>query len=174
MVKIKTIMKKFKLLLLFVFVASISCAQQKASPRKVSEGTLNKVNVTIDYGSPSVKGRAVWETLVPTGKVWRAGANENTTVTFDNDVTIGDGNLKAGKYGFFIIPNKDSDWVVIFSSKSDAWGSNGYSQENDVVRVKVTPTFVENNQEGLMFSVGKGSIDFAWEKARLSIPVSTK
>jgi hypothetical protein len=174
MVKIKTIMKNFKLLLLFVFVASISCAQQKASPRKEAKGTLNKVSVTIDYGSPSVKGRAVWESLVPSGEVWRAGANENTTVTFDNDVTIGGGNLKAGKYGLFIIPNKDSDWVVIFNSKNDSWGSNGYSKELDVIRVKISPTFVDDNQEGLMYAVGKGSIDFAWEKARLSIPVSTK
>ena len=166
-------MEKFKLLLLFVFVASISCAQQKASPRQEVKGTLNEVNVTIDYGSPSVKGRAVWENLVPSGKVWRAGANENTTITFDNDVSIGEKELKAGKYGFFIIPNKDSDWVVIFNSKNDSWGSNKYSEEQDVVRVNITPTFVEDNQEALMYSVGKGSIDFAWEKARLSIPVST-
>lgn len=163
-----------KILLMFVLVVSVSCAQQKASPRKEAKGTLNKVSVTIDYGSPSVKGRAVWESLVPSGKVWRAGANENTTVTFDNDVTIGDENLKAGTYGFFIIPNKDSEWVAIFSSKNDSWGSNGYSEANDVVRLKVKPKFVKENQEQVMYSIGKGSIDFAWEKARLSIPISTK
>lgn len=167
-------MKKIKILLMFVLVATISCAQQKASPRKEAKGTLNKVSVTIDYGSPSVKGRAVWESLVPSGKVWRAGANENTTVTFDNDVTIGSENLKAGTYGFFIIPNKDSEWVAIFSSKNDSWGSNKYSEVNDVVRINVTPTFTKDNQEELTYSIGKASIDFAWEKARLSIPVSTK
>ena len=167
-------MKKLNLLLVFVLVATVSCAQQKASPRKEAKGTLNKVNVTIDYGSPSVKGRAVWGGLEQYGKVWRAGANENTTITFDNDVTIGDGNLKAGTYGFFIIPNKEGAWVAIFSSKNDAWGAYSYNEAEDVVRIKVEPKFVKENQEELMYSVGKGSIDFAWEKARLSIPVSTK
>ena len=157
-------MKKLNILLTFLLVATISCAQQKASPRKEAKGTLNKVNVTIDYGSPSVKGRAVFESLVPSGKVWRAGANENTTVTFDNDVTIGDGDLKAGTYGFFIIPNKDSDWVVIFSSKNDAWGAFSYNKAQDVARLKVKPKFVDEVQEELTYSVGKGSIDFAWKK----------
>lgn len=159
---------------MFVFIASISCAQKKASPRQEAKGAINNVSVTVDYGSPSVKERAVWESLVPPGKVWRAGANENTTITFDNDVTVGGENLKAGKYGFFMIPNNTDDWVAIFSSKNDAWGSNGYSAENDVIRVKVTPTFVNDNQESLTYSVGNASIDFAWEKARLSIPLSAK
>ncbi len=161
-------MQKFKLLLLFVLVTSISCAQ---SPRKEAKGTINKTNVTVDYGSPSVKGRTIWGGLEAYGKVWRAGANENTTVSFDKNVTIGGKELKAGKYGFFIIPNKDTDWVAIFSSVNNAWGSNKYSATNDVVRVKLAPTFVADVQESLQFSVGKSSLDFAWEKARLSIPV---
>lgn len=162
-------MQKFKLLLLFVLVTSISCAQK--SPRKEAKGMISKTNIIADYGSPSVKGRTIWGGLVPYGKVWRAGANENTTVSFDKNVTIGGKELKAGKYGFFIIPNKDSDWVAIFSSVNNAWGSNKYSATNDVVRVKIAPTFVADVQEGMQFNVGKSSLDFAWEKARLSIPV---
>ncbi len=162
-------MQKFKLLLLFVLVTSISCAQK--SPRKEAKGMISETNIIADYGSPSVKGRTIWGGLVPYGKVWRAGANENTTVSFDKNVTIGGKELKAGKYGFFIIPNKDSDWVAIFSSVNNAWGSNKYSATNDVVRVKIAPTFVADVQEGMQFNVGKSSLDFAWAKARLSIPV---
>ncbi len=163
-------MQKIKLLLLFVLVTSISCAQ---SPRKEAKGTIDETTITVDYGSPSVKGRTIWGGLEQYGKVWRAGANENTTVSFDKDVTIGGKELKAGKYGFFIIPNKDSEWVAIFSSVNNAWGTN-YSATNDVVRVKVAPTFATTDQESLQFSIGKSSLDFAWEKARLSIPVSSK
>lgn len=162
-------MQKFKLLLLFVLVTSISCAQK--SPRKEAKGMISKTTIIADYGSPSVKGRTIWGGLVPYGKVWRAGANENTTVSFDKNVTIGGKELKAGKYGFFIIPNKDSDWVAIFSSVNNAWGSNKYSATNDVVRVKIAPTFVADVQEDMQFNVGKSSLDFAWAKARLSIPV---
>jgi len=159
---------------MFLLVVTISCAQQKASPRKEAKGTLNKVSVTIDYGSPSVKGRAVWGGLEQYGKVWRAGANENTTISFDGNLTIGGTELKAGTYGFFIIPNKDGEWVAIFNSKNDAWGAYSYNEAEDVVRLKVKPKFVKENQEELMYSIGKGSIDLAWEKARLSIPVITK
>jgi len=166
-------MKKFKILLLFVLISSVSCAQKK-SPRKEAKGTINKSTITVDYGAPSVKGRAVWDGLVPAGKVWRAGANENTTISFDKDVTIGGKKLKAGKYGFFMIPNKDKEWTAIFSSKNDAWGSKGYSEANDVARVNIKPTFSKENQESLLFSIGTSTIDFAWEKARLSIPVSSK
>ena len=87
-------MKKIKLLLLVVLVTSISCAQK--SPRQEAKGTLDGVNVTIDYSAPSVKGRTVWGGLEKYGKVWRAGADTNTTVTFDKDVTIGDATVKAG------------------------------------------------------------------------------
>ncbi len=165
-------MQKIKLLFLFVLITSISCAQK--SPRKEAKGAINKVTVVADYGSPSVKGRTIWGGLVPYGKVWRAGANENTTVSFDKDVMLGGKSVKAGKYGFFIIPNENGEWVAIFSSVNDAWGSSKYSATNDVVRIKVTPTFATSVQESMQFSVGNSSLDFAWDKARLSIPVTSK
>ena len=164
-------MKKINFILVFLLVATVSCAQ---SPRKEATGSINKATVTIDYGSPSVKGRTVYGGLEKYGKVWRAGANENTTVTFDTAVKIGDTDVKAGKYGFFIIPNEKGNWIVIFNSKNDSWGSSKYKESEDVVRLEVAPTFVKENQEALLYSIGKGSIDFAWEKGRLSIPVSTK
>ena len=165
-------MKKLSFLLCFVLVTSVACAQK--SPRKNVTGTVNNVNVTIDYGSPSVKGRTVWGGLEKYDKVWRAGANENTTVSFDNDVTIAGKTLKAGKYGFFIIPKKDSDWVVIFNKKNDAWGAYSYKESEDALRVMIKPEFVEDNQEALLYGVEEDGIAFAWEKARLTIPVGTE
>lgn len=164
-------MKKLSLLLCFVLATSVACAQK--SPRKNATGSINKVNVTIDYGSPSVKGRTIWGGLEKYDKVWRAGANENTTVTFDNDVKVGGKSLKAGKYGFFIIPKKNADWVVIFNTKNDAWGAYSYKESEDAARINVKPEFTKSNQESLEYSVGKNSIVFNWEKAKLTIPVST-
>ena len=165
-------MKKLSLLLSFLLVTSVACAQK--SPRKNVTGAINNVNVTVDYGSPSVKGSTVWGGLEKFDKVWRAGANENTTVSFDGDVMIGDKTLKSGKYGFFIIPKKDSDWVVIFNTKNDAWGAYSYKESEDAARINVKPEFVDENQEALMYGVGDGAINFAWEKARLTIPVKAK
>ena len=162
-------MKVFKLLIVFFFVATISCAQE--SPREKAEGNINKVTVSIDYGAPSVKGRTGWGGLEQYGKVWRAGANDNTTVSFDKDVKIAGEKLAAGKYGFFIIPVENGDWTVIFNKKNDAWGAFSYNQEEDALRVNISPEFVNDVQEQLLFTVERKAIIMAWDKARLTIPV---
>jgi len=162
-------MKKINLLLVFFFVVSVSYAQK--SPRLQTKGDINGTQVMIDYGAPSVKGRTVWGGLEKYGQVWRAGANENTTVSFDKDVKIGGKTLAAGKYGFFLIPNESGDWVAIFNKKNDAWGSYSYSEAEDAARVMVKPEFDTSVQEELMYAVDKSGIVFAWDKARLHIDV---
>lgn len=162
-------MKKINLLVLFVFVASLSFAQ--SSPRKQVTGEINGVNISIDYGAPSVKGRTIWGGLEKYGKVWRAGANENTTIAFDKNVSINNVILPAGKYGFFIIPNENEKWTVIFNKKNDGWGAYSYNQEEDALRVDISPKFVDDSQEQLQYSVVDSSIHFAWENARLEIVV---
>ena len=67
------------------FAITVACAQK--SPRQEAHGMTDGAHITVDYGAPSVKGRVIWGELVPFDKVWRAGANENTTVTFDKNVT---------------------------------------------------------------------------------------
>lgn len=162
-------MKKLSILIALFFVTSISYAQK--SPRVQTDGKVNGTQIAIDYGAPSVKGRKVWGGLEKYGKVWRAGANENTTVTFDKDVTISGKKLAAGKYGFFMIPNKDNNWVIIFSKKNDAWGAYSYSESDDALRFKTQPEWVNDVQEQLMYAVDNSGIVFAWEKARIKIPV---
>lgn len=157
------------LVLVLVMTASISCAQK--SPRKQVQGDINGISVSIDYGAPSVKGRKVWGGLEKYDVVWRAGANENTTVTFDKDVKVAGQSLPAGKYGFFIIPKESGDWVAIFSKKNDAWGAYSYSEAEDALRVSVAPEMVEDNQEELMYAIGNDGILFGWEKVRMNIPV---
>lgn len=163
-------MKNLKLLLVFTLVTTLSCAQ--ASPRQQADGSIDGVNIAVDYGAPSVKGRTIWGGLEKYGKVWRAGANENTTVSFDKDVSIGGEDLAAGKYGFFIIPNEDGDWTVIFNKVNDSWGSGKYDESKDALRIDITPEFGDKNQEQLHYSVMDDSIVFAWEKAKLTIPVT--
>lgn len=164
-------MKALNLLAILLFFTTVSCAQK--SPREKAEGTVAGVNIVVDYGAPSVKAREIWNVLVPYGSVWRAGANENTTISFDKDVTIAGKKLAAGKYGFFIIPNQKGDWIAIFSTKNDAWGSSKYDEKEDALRVSLAPQMAGEIQEKLAFSVSDEGILFAWEKARLTIPVSS-
>jgi hypothetical protein len=168
-------MKKLSLLLvLFVAFALNSEAQKPQSPRMDTEGEVFGAEVEIDYGAPSVKDRVIWGGLEAYGKVWRAGANENTTIEFDKDVNIGGKKLAAGKYGFFIIPNENSDWVLIFNKRNADWGAYKYDQKEDALRVNVAPTFVDENQEVLQYTINENTIIFAWEKVRIVFPFSPK
>ncbi len=162
-------MKNLKLTIVLILLTTVVFAQK--SPRKQVNGTIGHVTVDIDYGAPSVRDRAIWGELVKYNEVWRAGANENTTISFDEKVTIGEKTIYAGTYGFFIIPSDSKDWTVILSSENDAWGSNSYSEKDDVLRLQVKPELVDENQEELNYSVNNEGIVIAWEKVKLLIPV---
>lgn len=95
-------------------------------------------DITINYHRPLANGREVWGKLVPYGQVWRAGANENTTISFSDPVTIEGQPLDKGTYGLHMIPDPN-EWTVIFSKDANAWGSFSYKQEDDALRVKVKP-----------------------------------
>ncbi|ELR73570.1 hypothetical protein C900_02655 [Fulvivirga imtechensis AK7] len=147
-----------------------------ASPRKQAAGQIGDVNVVIDYGSPGVKGRKIWGGLESYGAVWRAGANETTSIEFSQDVTIGDKTVPAGKYGFYIIPKENENWVAVINTdwnreKHGAWGAYNYTPDHDIVRVEVSPEWVEESEERLKYVVSENAIHFAWEKVRLTIPV---
>ncbi len=164
------VMKKIKFTLLFLLVTLVTFAQE--SPRKKATGQIDGVTITIDYGSPSVKGRTIWGGLEKYGKVWRAGANENTTFSFDKEVTIGGTSIPAGKYSFFIIPNENKDWILILNKKNDGWGAFSYNKNEDIVRLNVTPKFVDTNQETLTYTIVENGVQLAWGKMRIVLPVN--
>ena len=99
-------------------------------------------DITITYHRPLVNGRKIWGGVVPMGQVWRAGANENTTIEFSTPVSIEGKPLAAGTYGVQMIPNADT-WTVIFSKMAVAWGSYTYNQSEDALRVDVKPHPIE-------------------------------
>jgi Protein of unknown function (DUF2911) len=128
-------------------------------------------DITINYHRPLVKGRKVWGGLVPYGQVWRAGANENTTIEFTDPVTIEGQPLAKGIYGLHMIPT-ESDWTVIFSKNSSSWGSFSYKQAEDALRVTVKPRPAEM-EEALAYDIegvtpNSAVVTLRWEK--LAVP----
>jgi hypothetical protein len=101
--------------------------------------------VEITYHRPAVKGRTLWGDLVPYGKVWRAGANNNTTFECSKDITIEGKSLSAGKYGFHVIPTEES-WTLVFNKVNNAWGSFSYDEAEDALRVTVKPAAAEHRE----------------------------
>ena len=162
------------ILLLALFTSFSFVAEAQKSPRMQADGELYGTKIEIDYGAPSVRGRTIWGGLEKYDVVWRAGANENTTISFDKDVKVGGKNLPAGKYGFFIIPKKNGDWVVIFNKRNSDWGAYKYDKSQDALRLNITPEMLDENQEQLKYYLSENLIVFAWEKVKLSIPVAAK
>lgn len=141
------------------------------SPREEAKGNANGVNIVVDYGSPAVRGREIWGALENYGKVWRAGANATTSISFDKNSIINGESLEAGKYALFIIPDEDA-WTVIFNKDWDEWGAFAYDEAKDVLRIKTKPTWAEEVQERLEYKISNNSLNFSWGKARISIDIN--
>jgi hypothetical protein len=135
-------------------------------------------DITINYHRPLVNGRKIWGGLVPYGKVWRAGANENTTIEFSDPVSIEGQPLAKGTYGLHMIPNPDS-WTVIFSKTNTGWGSYSYKQDEDALRVNVKPKPLAESKEALEFDFedlkpDSTAVTLKWEKLGAPFTVSIK
>jgi hypothetical protein len=154
--------------------AQVALKMPEASPAATVSQTIGLTEVTVVYHRPAVAGRPVWGQLVPYGETWRAGANENTTVTFSSDVKIGGKPLRAGTYGLHMIPTA-KDWTVAFSTMTSAWGSFTYDPKEDALRVTVTPRSNATSEERLAYRFDdptetKATLVLAWEK--LAVPVA--
>ena len=170
-------MKKF----IFVFAMLIANyaieAQVKTpqpSPKSVIQQTVGLTEVEIEYSRPSAKGRIVFGDLVPFGKLWRTGANANTTVSFSDDVVIKGTTLKKGKYALFTTPKADM-WEVVFYSATDNWGTpENWDVNKVVVLTNVDPIALGNSVETLTIAVNNltndsATLDIAWEKTMVSV-----
>ena len=132
-------MKKLFTLIMILTVSFAVNAQietPQPSPFQKMEQKVGLTDITLEYSRPSMRGREIFGNLVPFGKLWRTGANQNTIITFSTDVTIGDSNVKAGSYAMFTTPNKDS-WDVVFYADTENWGTPQKWDETKVV-AKVT------------------------------------
>jgi tetratricopeptide (TPR) repeat protein len=136
---------------------------------------IGLTDVTIDYHRPLVNDRKVWGNLVPYGKVWRAGANINTTITFSDPVQIEGKPLDKGTYGLHMIPNAD-EWTIIFSKNSTSWGAFTYDEKEDALRVTVKPKTADmHNALTYDFDDLKPDsavVELEWEKVAVPFKVS--
>lgn len=120
-INMKTILSfVFALTLIFSVNAQIETPQP--SPFTKVEQKVGLTDVTLEYSRPGMKGRTIFGDLVPYGKLWRTGANKNTTITFSDDVVIDGQTLKAGSYAIFATPTA-SNWEVAFYTDTENWGT---------------------------------------------------
>lgn len=149
----------------------------RQSQHAVIEQRIGITDITINYHRPLTNGRQVWGKLVPYGEVWRAGANENTTFTFTDPVTVEGQPLDKGTYGVHMIPG-ENQWTVIFSKMSSAWGSFTYKKDEDALRVTVKPQTAEFH-DALTYDFDdvkpdSSVITLRWEKVAVPFKVAVK
>src|SRR5881398_817443 len=180
----KTLTPKLFALCLVIFVLGGTVSAQNdlnlpdASQAAEVKQRVALTDITINYHRPLVNGRKIWGALVPYGKVWRAGANENTTIEFSDPVSVEGQPLAKGIYGLHMIPNPDS-WTVIFSKTNTAWGSYSYKQDEDALRVNVKPRALAEMKEALEFEFEdlkpeSTAVTLTWEKLGVPFTVSIK
>lgn len=138
--------------------------------------TIGLTDMTITYHRPGVNGRKIWGTdIAPYApEVWRAGANENTTISFSTPVTIEGQKLDAGTYGLHTLASPTT-WTIIFNKENRAWGSYAYDEKQDALRVTVTPQPAEM-QERLQYTFDDPTANsvvaaLRWEKLRVPFKI---
>ena len=173
-------MRKSFFCTLALTISFLSNAQTIKTPPPSPPQTITQdfgiSSIELSYSRPGVKGRKVFGDLVPYGKIWRTGANNATTISFADTVTVGNTKVPAGKYGLLTIPDKDK-WTIIITKQLDVTNPAAYKQENDVARVDVKPMEMKEKMETFTMqfaNVNPSSCELhiMWENTAVALPIS--
>ncbi len=178
-------MKKVALLTVLLFTAATLTSAQMAQDKskrpsppasaqcKFSDGKT----VTIDYSSPRMKGRKIFGGLVPSGEVWRTGANEATKFVTDTNVNVGGTDVPAGSYAIFTVPNTDK-WVLIINKKTGEWGIPYKYEADELARVDMSVSRISAPVENFTIAFdqagNKCTLRMEWENTRASVDIVKK
>ncbi len=170
-------MKKIVFAIAIFMISIVGNSQVKtpqASPKSLLNQLVGLTDVEIEYSRPSAKGRIVFGELVPFGRLWRTGANANTTISFSDDVVIDGKTLKKGKYALYTLPRIDT-WEIIFYTKTDNWGNpETFSEENVALRAIVKPELTARNIETFTIDINNldnnfGVLNLMWERTLVAL-----
>ena len=173
-----------------VFLFSINMSAQLTMPQGSQRASVSQkvgiTDITITYSRPSVKNREIWGNLVPYGmnnlgfgtakeSPWRAGANENTTIEFTDDVKIEGNDIKAGIYGLHMNVKENGSVTIILSSDSTSWGSYFYDPAKDVLQVDVASTEIPHKElltyEFIAVDATSTTAALQWEKKQIPFKI---
>lgn len=154
-----------------------AAAQGKPSPAASATCDLGSGTIKTDYSSPRVKGRKIYGGLVPSGEVWRTGANEATTFVTSGDVVVGGKTVPAASYTIFTVPGSDK-WTLIINKKTGEWGIPYKYESDELARVdmKVSklPAPVENFTIAYDKTGNGCTMRIDWENTRASVNITPK
>lgn len=178
MIKTKTFIGALAIAICSLSVQAQQLKVPAPSPAQTVKQNFALGEVSFEYSRPGVKGRVIFGDVVPFGKVWRTGANATTKITFTEDVKLEGNDVKAGTYGLYTIPNKDSWDIMLYKDLTLGGNVAEYKQENEVLRFKVKPTVLANKIESFTINMDNvlptsATIELLWENTRVPIMVIT-
>ena len=143
------------------------------SPASTLKQRVGLTDIEIVYSRPGVKGRKIFGGLEAYGRVWRAGANSATKITFSTPVKVGGTEIPAGTYGLFAIPG-EAEWTVILNKIANQWGAYQYNIKDDVLRVKVAPVTLAQPVETFTIDLNdirdeSAMLNLVWENTRVPV-----
>ncbi|MEO6219872.1 MAG: DUF2911 domain-containing protein [Ginsengibacter sp.] len=173
-------MKKVFLSLLVLAVATVGISQIRMpapSPTQTIKQDFGLSSIELTYSRPGMKGRKIFGSLVPYGKMWRTGANDPTRIKFGDDVVIGSQPVKAGEYVLYTIPG-ENEWEIILNKGVGNEGLADYKKEDDVTRFKVKPNSLPAAVETFSMEFGdvkptSTDLKLIWENTVVTVPIST-
>lgn len=173
----------FLFLLAFLLLNRMEALAQLATPAPSPMATVTQrvglTDITLKYSRPSLKGRKMFGETLPFDKPWRTGANNATTLTFKEEVTVGGKKVPEGEYALYTIPGP-SQWTVILNKNTKLGGSTHlYKAEEDVARFQVKPTKTATTTETLTINfadltASTANLEILWENTSVKIPVVTE
>jgi tetratricopeptide (TPR) repeat protein len=171
-------MKKLLFACTILCAATMATAQVKM-PAPSSTQTIKQDfalgNIELTYSRPSIKGRVIFGDLVPFNEVWRTGANGATIIKFNEAVEIGGKKIDTGRYALYTIPSATS-WEIILNKGTSNWGTNGYKETDDVVRLKVPTAAMSASVETFTMQFANVlpescELHIMWDKTAVAIPM---
>jgi hypothetical protein len=157
--------------------ALLGAQEPRLSPHVKAEVVLKGQAITINYGSPRIRGRQIMGKLVPYGQVWRTGADEATSLKTAVDLEIGGTKVPAGSYTIYSLPSEDK-WKLIINKQTGQWGTE-YDESQDLARIDLTKTTLPSPLDKFTIEFQNTSPDAAtlvleWETTKLSVPVRAR
>jgi len=174
-------MKLYLTTTFFALAISTMSWSQIQTPAASPEQTLTQIiglsAVSINYSRPAMRGRTIFGDLVPTNEIWRTGANKNTTINFDSDVSVGGVALESGTYALYSKPSQD-EWTIYFYTDSENWGlPRPWDSDKVAAQLKVAPQILIEPLESFTITIDRvtdsqATITLAWENTAVSIPLA--
>lgn len=108
---------------------------QRVSPHESATHVVDGATITISYGRPSKRERAIFDALVPFDNVWMPGADEATILWTSTGLQFRDVSLLGGSYSLYTIPSA-ATWKLIINKQTGQWHTE-YHADRDVARIDI-------------------------------------